>query len=75
MTCEPRHALNEQDGALCVEQVPLQQIADQFGTLIMSTLRNTEDSISATGCCVVTPEGADSLLGKGQFESRYSFSV
>lgn len=32
MTCEPRHALNEQDGALCVEQVPLRQIADQFGT-------------------------------------------
>lgn len=32
MTCEPRHALTENAGVLCVEQVPLQQIAEQYGT-------------------------------------------
>ena len=32
MTCDPRHALSEKDGALCIEQVPLNQIASQFGT-------------------------------------------
>jgi diaminopimelate decarboxylase len=32
MTCEPRHALTESDGRLCVEEVPLRQIAAQFGT-------------------------------------------
>jgi diaminopimelate decarboxylase len=32
MSCEPRHALTESGGALAVEQVPLRQIADQFGT-------------------------------------------
>ena len=32
MSCEPRHALTEEGGAVAVDQVPLRQIADQFGT-------------------------------------------
>ena len=32
MSCEPRHALTEEGGTVAVDQVPLRQIADQFGT-------------------------------------------
>ena len=43
MSCDPRHALTQSDDALAVEQVPLRQIADQFGTpcyvYSMQTLR------------------------------------
>ena len=32
MSCEPRHALTQNNNLLALEQVPLRQIADQFGT-------------------------------------------